>query len=181
MTSLNYWHIVGFLIILGAVAYGVKASLEQDKQKTKLAMLASVIIIGILFLPFSVIVVDKYTKKVNLYKLKNKRLLSTEQIVYSGIVRNDGNHDIGEVTFEIKLVNKGHVTGNVKGGNFFKASGFLNFFTGGYNRPVKAQTIIKEFVVAKNLEPGKAKAFRVYFPFPPHFRSVSQFSKVYGH
>ena len=67
---------------------------------------------------FSVIVVDKYTKVVTLHKLKNKCLLSTEQIVYTGIVRNEGKHKIGRVTFELKLVNRGHATGNVKGGSF---------------------------------------------------------------
>jgi hypothetical protein len=124
-------------------------------------------------------VVDKYTKKVGLYKLKNKRLLSTEQIIYTGIVKNEGNHKIGEVIFEIKLVNKGHATGNVKGGNFYKTSGFWDFF-GGSNKMYKPQSITKEFVVAKNLKPGDAKSFRVYFKYPPYFRSVADFAEVSG-
>ena len=48
--------------------------------------------------------------------------------MYTGIVKNEGKHEIGEVTIEIKLVNKGHATGNVKGGNFYKPSGFFEFF-----------------------------------------------------
>jgi hypothetical protein len=130
---------------------------------------------------FSVIVVDKYTKVPKLYKLHNKRLLNIEKIVYTGIVRNEGNYEIGKVTFEIKIVNKGHATGNVKGGNFYKPSGFMNFFSGGYNLHAKPQTITKEFIVAKNLKPGDAKAFRVHFDYPGYFRNVSQFSKVWGH
>jgi len=144
-------------------------------------MLLSISLISLFLAVFSVIVVDKYTKKVKLYKMDNKRLLSTEQIIYTGIVKNEGNYEIGEVTFEIKLVNKGHATGNVKGGNFYKASGFLDFFSGGYDLNFKPQSLTKEFVVATNLRPGEAKAFRVYFDYPPYFRSTSQFAKVYGH
>lgn len=144
-------------------------------------MLFSVSLVSLVLAIFSVLVVDKYTKKVELYKLQNKRLLSLEKIVYTGIVKNEGSHEIGKVTFEIKLVNKGHATGNVKGGNFYKASGFLDFFTGGYNLNTRPQTIKKEFLVAKNLRPGESRAFRVYFDYPPYFSSTAQFAKVSGH
>jgi len=142
-------------------------------------MLFSVALINAFLAVFSVVVVDKYTKEVKLYKLKNKRLLSIEKIIYTGIVKNEGKFPVGKVVLEIKLVNKGHATGNVKGGNFYKASGFFDFFSGGFNTmKYKPQTIVKEFVVAKNLKPGHAKAFRVYFDYPPYFRSVAQFTKL---
>jgi len=181
MTLLNYWHYIIFGIIFLIFIGGVVASWKQESQKLKLTMLFTVSLISIFLASFSVLVVDKYTKKVELYKMENKRILSVEKIIYTGIVKNEGNHAIGEVTFEIKLVNKGHATGNVKGGNFFKASGFMDFFTGGYNLNFKPQSITKEFVVAKDLKPGQAQAFRVYFDYPPYFRSTSQFAKVYGH
>jgi hypothetical protein len=129
---------------------------------------------------FSILVVDKYTKIVKLYKLENKRILQTEKIMYTGIVKNEGNHKIAKVTFEIKLVNRGMAVGNVKGGSFYKPSGFFDFFSGGSNKLYKPQQIVKEFVVAKNLKPGQVKSFRVYMDFPPYFRSVAQFSEVSG-
>ena len=144
-------------------------------------MVFSVVLISSLLAGFSIVVVDKYTKVVKLYKLKNKRLLNLEKIVYSGIVKNEGSFAVGKVIFELKLVNKGHVTGNVKPGSFFKASGLFEFFGGGADVLYKPQTIIKKFVVARNLKPGTAKAFRVYFDYPPYFRSTAQFAKVYGH
>jgi hypothetical protein len=181
MTSLNYWHFITFGVIFLIFVGGVIASMKQESPKLKFSMLLSVTLISIFLASFSVLVVDKYTKKVKLYKMENKRLLSIEKIIYTGIVKNEGNHEIGEVTFEIKLVNKGHATGNVKGGNFYKSSGFMDFFTGGYNMNFKPQSVTKEFIVAKNLKPGQAEAFRVYFDYPPYFRSTSQFAKVYGH
>ena len=181
MTQLNYIHYLVFFAIFIIFVIGLFSSLKQDNNKTILGMIFSVTLISIFLAIFSVVVVDKYTKVVKLHKLKNKRILGIEKIVYTGIVRNEGEHTIGKVTFEIKLVNKGHATGNVKGGNFYKASGFFDFFAGGYNLNFKPQSITKEFIVARNLGPGEAKAFRVYFPYPPYFKSTAHFSKVWGH
>jgi hypothetical protein len=146
----------------------------------KLSMFFTTTLVSMLLATFAILIVDKYTKKVELYKLKNKRILGIEKIIYTGIVKNEGNFPIGEVTFEIKLVNNGHATGIVKGANFFKSSGFFDLFAG-FNKTTKPQTITKRFVVAKNLKAGTAKAFRVYFPFPGYFRNVADFAKVEGH
>jgi len=181
ITLFNYWHVIVVTVILLGLIAGLVSAFRQKNRKLVLPMVISVSLISTLLLGFSVVVVDKYTKIPKLYKLNNKRLLGIEKIVYTGIVKNEGNHKIGKVTFEIKLVNKGHVTGNVKGGSFFKASGFVDFFSGKSAAAYKPQSITKEFVVAKNLKPGASKAFRVHFGWPPHFRSVSQFAKVYGH
>lgn len=179
-TLLNYWHYLAFFIIFLLYIGGLMSAFRQEKKKLILPMILSISVVFILLTIFSIIAVDKYTKVVKLYKLENKRLLSTEQIIYTGVVKNEGNYPIGEVVFKIKLVNKGHVTGNVKAGSFFAPSGFKEFF-GGANVLYKPQTIEKEFVVAKNLKPGQAESFRVYFDFPPYFRSVADFSKVVGH
>ena len=177
----NYWHFIVLGVILFIFIGGVVSSFRQTNKKLIAPMLISVSLISALLVGFSMVVVDKYTKKPKLYRLDSKRLLSIEKVAYSGVVKNEGNHEIGEVTFAIKLVNQGHVTGNVKGGSYFKPSGFLDFFSGSSNRRYKPQSIVRKFVVAKNLKPGEVKAFRVYFDWPPYFRSVSQFSKVWGH
>ena len=181
MTLLNYWHFITFGVIFIIFIAGAIGALKQDDVKIKAGMFTAVTIVSLFMAGFSLMVVDKYTKVVKLHKLKNKRLLSTEQIVYSGIVRNEGKHKIGKVTFEIKLVNRGHATGNVKGGNFYKSSGFFDFFTSGFNKMHKPQSVTKEFTVATNLKAGTSQAFRVYFRYPPYFRSTAQFSKVWGH
>lgn len=178
--TFNYWHYIFFGITILILILGVMTSLKQKKKLVK-PMMLSVVLISVIFGLFSTVVVNKYTKQVKLYKLKNKRLLSTEQIVYTGIVKNVGNHLIGNVTFEIKLVNRGHATGNVKGGNFYKPNGLMDFFGSGMGMSnVKPQTVIKEFIVAKNLKPGAAKSFRVHFRYPPYFRSVADFAEVSG-
>jgi len=181
MTELNYVHFITFGVIFLMFIAGALSAMKQEDTKIKFGMFITTTVITLFLAGFSILVVDKYTKHVKLYKMKNKRLLSTEQIIYTGIVKNEGNHKIGTVTFEIKLVNRGHATGNVKGGNFYKSSGFMDFFTSGLGKKNQPQSITKEFVVAKNLRPGEAKSFRVYFRYPPYFRSTAQFSKVWGH
>jgi len=180
MTLFNYWHYFVLFIIFLIFVSGIITAFKQQRKKLVVPMLISTLLVTSLLAVFSVLIVDKYTKIVKLYKVKNKRLLSTEQIIYTGIVKNEGKYTIGKVTFEIKLVNKGHATGNVKGGNFYKPSGFLDFFSGS-NKSYKAQTVVKEFVVATNLKPGTAKSFRVHFKYPPYFRSVADFKKVTAH
>ncbi len=179
--SYNYWHFIVLGIIIIIFIGGIVSAFRQDNKKLVFPMIISVSLISALLVGFSLVVVDKYTKVPKLYKLNNKRLLSIEKMIYTGIVKNEGNHLIGEVTFEIKIVNKGHVTGNVKAGSFYSPSSLIDFFGGGSKRSYKPQSITKEFIVAKNLKPGEAKAFRVYFDWPPYFRNVSDFAKVYGH
>ena len=179
--TFNIWHFIVLGIIFIIFISGVIASLKQTNDKMKYSMLFSITLISTFLAVFSVFIVDKYTKKVSLSKMKNKRILSTEEIVYTGVVTNTGNYPIGKVTFDIKLVNHGHATGNVKGGNFYKASGFLDFFSDGFHMRSKPQTVEKEFIVAKNLRPGESARFRVYFKYPPYFSSTAQFAKVWGH
>ena len=181
MTLFNIWHFIVLGIIFLFFISGVVTALKQKEPKMKYSMLFSVILVSIFLAVFSIFVVDKYTKKVSLSKLKSRRLLSIEKISYSGRVTNTGKYAIGKVTFRIKLVNKGHATGRVKGGSFYSPSGFFSFFSSGLNMRAKPQTVEKEFIVAKNLKPGQSQYFRVYFDYPPYFSSTAQFTKVWGH
>ena len=161
------------------MAGGLYTASKQPK-KIMFPMMLSVVLISTLIGAFSILAVDKYTKIAKLYKVENKRLLSIEKTIYTGIVKNEVNYEIGEVVFEVKLVNKGHVTGNVKAGSFFAPSSLIDFFSGA-DILYKPQTIVKRFVVATNLKPGEAQHFRVYFDYPPYFRNVSQFFSVEAH
>lgn len=181
ITFLTIWHYIVIISTLLIFLGGVYSTFTQTNKKLKVPMLISVTLVSLLLGVFSFLIVDKYTKEVKLYRLDSKRLLNIEKIVYTGIVKNEGDYEIGEVTFELKLINKGHATGNVKAGSFFSPSGFMDFFGEGAGVLFKPQTVKKEFVVAKNLKPGTAQSFRVYFDYPPYFRNVAEFSKVYGH
>ena len=182
MTLFNYWHYIALFLVFLFVVFGIVVAFKQKNKKLLYSMIFSIVLVGALMAVFAVIIVDKYTKEVTLTKLHNKRILSTEEIVYYGVVKNVGKFPVGKVVFEIKLVNKGHATGNVKGGNFYKPSGLMDFFSEGFGiSSRKPQTVTKKFVVARNLQAGQAKSFRVYLPYPPYFRSTAEFAKVSAH
>ncbi|WP_428739148.1 DUF2393 family protein [Sulfurimonas sp.] len=181
-TELNYVHYITFFVIFVIFMFGIYKSLQQDKPSLKTSMLFTTILVSLFLALFSVFVVDKYTKSVKLVKIKNKRILGIEKIIYTGTIQNTGNFTVGEVVLEIKLVNRGHATGNVKGGNFYKATGFFEFFTEGLGiERDKPQTIVQKFVIAQKLGAGKAKTFRVYFPYPPYFQSTADFITLKAH
>ncbi|PHS59034.1 MAG: hypothetical protein COB17_00395 [Sulfurimonas sp.] len=181
ITLLNYWHYIILFIIFVIFSAGIVVAFQQSKKKLIFPMIITVILFSILISGFAIVTIDKYTKVAKLHKLKNKRLLGIEKIIFTGIVRNEGTHEIGTVKFEIKLVNKGHSAGNVKGGSFFKPSGIFDFFSGGAKLSNRPQKVVKEFIVAKNLKPGEAKSFRVYFDYPAYFKNVSYFTELHSH
>ena len=183
MTAINIWHILVIVLILIVTGLGIYLAFTQKNKKLAYSMTLSILLTSFLLAAFLLLAVDKYTKKVSLYKLENKRLLNLEKVVYTGFVKNEGSYTIGEVTFEVKLVNQGYATGSIASTSFFTPSGFKEFFSGGganilYNKP---QLIKKQFVVARDLKPGQVEQFRVVFDFPPYFRNVSQYTDVYGH
>jgi len=180
MTYFTVWHYVVLIIVLFVLIGGVVVSLKQEKKSMVLPMLFSVTLVSLSIGLLSMFVVDKYTKHVKLYKLKSKRILSIEKIIYRGVVKNTGNYTIGKVTFDIKLVSRGKRKG-LESTTFYKTSSFLDFFSNVTKSSKGSNTVTESFVVAKNLKPGQVKAFRVYFRFPPNFSNVSEYPKVYGH
>jgi len=180
MTYFTVWHYVTLFVVLLIFVGGVIVSLRQEKKSMIQSMLFSVTLVSLSIGFFSMFVVDKYTKHVELYRLKNKRILSLEKIIYSGVVKNTGNYTVGKVTFDIKLVSRGK-RGSLDSTTFYKSSGFLDFFASATKSSKGSNTLTESFVVAKNLKPGQVKAFRVHFRFPANFRNISEYPKVYGH
>lgn len=176
-TLFNYWHYIVLSVLLLIFIGAAVAVLKQEDSKQKYQIVLLFFIIFIIMSGIGIVTVDKYTKVAKLYKLENKKNLNSEKIMYSGVVRNEGDYEIGEVVFEIKLVNGGSDTGSVKAGMFFKPSGFAGLFSSG----VRPQQITQTFVVAKNLKPRESMDFIVYLDYPPYFRSVSHFPKLYAH
>jgi len=180
MTYFTIWHYIILVIVLFIFIGGIIISLKQKKKSTINSMIFSVTLVSLFIAFLSMFIVDKYTKHVELYRLKNKRILSLEKIIYRGVVKNTGNYTIGKVTFDIKLVSRGK-RGSIESTTFYKSSGFFDFFSGATKSTRGSNTLEKSFVIAKNLKPGQVKSFRVHFKFPASFRNISEYPKVYGH
>ncbi len=182
-TYFTIWHwgaVAGLAIIFLLL---VLLSLKEKNQKNILSMIFASFLVVMTTGVFTIMAIDKYTKEATLYGVKNTRILRNETIVFTGFVKNKGDYKIGKITLNVKLVNRGHVTGNVKGGSFYKPSGFFDFLgsIGGARETYKVQKVEEQFVVASNIEPDKAVFFRVEMPYPPHFKHVAQFTSITAH
>ena len=176
-TIIHYIVVAIALLILGA---GVFAALKQTKKKLVKPMIFSSLLISVLVGAIGIAVAEKYTKKVKIIKVDNRRYLTMEKISYFGRVKNVGKYPLAKVYVVIKLVNGGHATGFKKGSFFQANSGFFSIFTG-MNKLYKPQTIEKEFLVAQDLPPGASASFRVTFDYPGYFKSASDFVRAYAH
>ncbi|MFY9142242.1 DUF2393 family protein [Sulfuricurvum sp.] len=179
-TYFTVWHYGALLIGVIVFLITVLLAMEEKRPSVRNSIIVSSIFVNLLLAFIIIMALDKYTKKAAVYNLENHRILQTEQIVFTGVVKNVGNYTIGRVELEIKLVNRGHIRGNVKGGSFYKPSGFAEMF-GNATRDYQPQTLIETPVLAENLQPGETRRFRVAFPYPPYFKGVTQFTRIYAH
>ncbi|MDD5717507.1 MAG: DUF2393 family protein [Sulfuricurvum sp.] len=179
-TYLTIWHYAALLIGVIVFLLTVVLAFNEKRASTRNSIIISSIAVNLLLAFIIMMALDKYTKKAVVYNFSNYRLLQTEQIVFTGVVKNAGDYTIGRVELEIKLVNKGHATGNVKGTNFYKASGLGDMF-GETIREYQPQTLIETPIIAENLEPGETRRFRVAFPYPPYFKGVTEFTRIFAH
>lgn len=176
--------IIHFLVIAGGLLLsllGILAAFMQKQKSLRAPMIFSTLLLSALVVTIGIAAAEKYTKKVKLIKIDNRRYLTQEKISYFGLVKNVGKYRVKNVYLTIKLVNGGHATGKVKGPNYYKPSGFFDFFSSGANKLYKPQTIEKEFVIARDLKPGVVVPFRVTFDYPAYFKNTAQFIKVYAH
>lgn len=179
-TYFTIWHYGALLIGFVIFVLTVILAFQQKQGSLRNSIILSSILVNTMLAFIILMALDKYTKKAKVYNLDNYRLLQTEQIVFTGVVKNVGNYTIGKVELEIKLVNKGHATGNVKGANFYKPSGFGDMFSN-TSKDYQPQTLIETPIIAENLEPGESRRFRVAFEYPPYFKGVTQFTRIFAH
>ncbi len=180
--SFNIFHYLVIAFTLLILLLGIVSALRQSNKKLIMPIIFSSFLVSALIAAIGIAVVEKYTKKVKLVKIDNKRYLSTERISYFGFVKNVGKFPIGKVYLKIKIVNGGHnINKKIKPGTFFQSSGFFDFFSSGANKLYKPQQIEKEFIIAQNLKPAEVVPFRVTFRYPPYFSGAADFIKVYGH
>ena len=178
LTPIHYAIIAVVLLIL---ILGVVGAIKQPNKKLVLPMIFSVSLIGALVGAISIAAAEKYTKKVKLVKLDNRRYLTQEKISYFGLVKNVGKYPVKKVYLTIKLVSGGHSSGKIKPGTFYQTSSFWDFLGKGANKLYKPKSIEKEFLIAKDLKPGEVTSFRVTFDYPGYFKNTADFTKVYAH
>ena len=89
-------------------------------------------------------------------KFSNVRLLSSEQLMVQGYVRNVGKYTIDHVYLKIKLINA--------------VSGKTRDILRNRDGSKKSNTVIKSFTIAKNLRVGEQRKFHARLKYPSYFR-----------
>ena len=178
--SFNIIHYIIFVIGFFILLAGIVAAFKQSNKKLFWPIILSNVLIASLAVIIGVTVTEKYTKKVKLLKIDNRRYLGQEKISYFGVVKNVGKFPVKKVYISIKLVNGGHTTGNKKGTDFYKTDNAFSFFSKNTNK-IKLQKLEKELVIARDLTPGEIARFRVTFHYPGYFRNTAHFIKIYAH
>ncbi len=182
MTHLTIVHYLVLMILSIIFIISVAYTLKEKSPKVMLMLIFTSFIVLSMLAGFSMMALDKYTKKVKITGLKNRRILNNETIVYQGYVTNVGDYTIGSVEYKIKIVNMGHALGRLKGSTIFTPSSFMDFIgTSDAKKSQRAQKIEKSFIIAQDLEPGKRRSFMITMPFPPYFKQVSDYKYIYAH
>lgn len=182
MIYLTILHYLVLMILAIMFILSVAYILKEKRAKVMFSLIISSFLVFGMLAGFSMMALDKYTKKVKITGLKNRRILNNESIVYKGYVTNTGDYTVAQVEYKIKIVNMGHALGRLKGSTIFTPSSFLDFIgTSDAKKSQRAQKIERSFIIAQNLEPGKTKSFMVTMPFPPYFRQVSDYKYIYAH
>lgn len=180
MTYFTIWHYIALLIGFIIFVLTIILALREKRPNIRTSIIVSSLLVNTILAFIILMALDKYTKKAEVFNLNNYRLLQTEQIVFTGMVKNIGNYTIGTVELEIKLVNNQHTTNHIKGTNFYKSSGFLDMFNTS-SKNYQPQTLIETSIIAENLKPGETRRFRVVLDYPPYFKGVSQFTQIFAH
>ncbi len=177
LTILHKIVLWSFLILLLIFLF---FSIKQKNKKLIMPMIfSSFLTVGTLAF-FSIFVLDKYTKKAKLLRVKHSRILLNESITVSGVVKNVGKFKIGKCKLEVKIASNPMAGKNLSGSAVFnpKASIFEMFSN---KENGKKTSVIKEFDIVYNLEPGVWKPFSVSMKFPPYLKNPYLKYKLYCH
>ncbi len=166
MTYLHWIAVAFFIIVFLILALLSLKEKNPKNRKTMLFLSSSITILGLFITLFGV---EKYTKKAKILSYSQKRLLSTESVIFNGKVKNTGNFKIGECKIKIKFTNNVMTMGRPKG-SFFKPSSGLDFLFKDkkYEKP---NTLEKEFSAIKNLSPKEIRDFRIEMKYPSYMNA----------
>ncbi len=166
MTILHWISVVFFVLVF--ILLAILASRESDKN-SKRVMIISAFIMSIMGATITLFALEKYTKKAKLLSYTQKRMLSTESVIFKGKIKNIGDFKIGECKIEVKFTNNVMTIGRPKS-SFFKPSNGFSLFSSD-KKSDKPNTIKEEFVVVKNLNPHKIKNFKIDMKYPPYMKA----------
>jgi len=176
--TIIHWLAIGFFIIL----FIALSLLSAQAKKTSFVI--SGIFASFLVTTFggvlSIIILEKYTKKGAMIKVKERRILFNETMFVKGYIQNVGKFPLNYCTISVKLINNDKK--QFGKGTFFKSAG-LNIFGDKEKKLAKPNTVYKEkvFTFKPALKPGYQEPFSISLKYPGYFRGTMIIKKIYCH
>ena len=181
--NLPYFTILHWLSIAFFVILFIALSLLSAQAK-KNNIIISAIFASFLVTTFgailSIIILEKYTKKASMIKIKERRILFNETMAIKGEIYNNGKFPLNYCNITIKLINNDRRS--FKKGAFFQSGG-LNMFGDKEKQLAKPNTILKEkiFKFKPPLQPSGRHNFSVMIDYPGYFKGARVIKKIYCH
>jgi len=176
--TIIHWLTIAFFIIL----FIALSLLSAQSKKTNIVI--SGIFASFLVTTFGavlgIIILEKYTKKGMMVKVKERRILFNETMFIKGYIQNVGKFPLNYCKVSIKLVNNDR--DNFGKGSFFKSSGF-NVFGSKDKKLAKPNTVFKEkvFKFKPTLKPNYIEPFSIALKYPGYFKNTMIIKKIYCH
>ncbi len=170
-------HIITLVILFIIFIALLIISFKETRKKVLFAMIFSNFLVISTLAVFSMFVLDKYTKKARLEDISQARVLISESFVITGRVRNIGKFDISKCMLNVKLVNDAVTSGNLKGSTLYKPSSGLDFLTN--KTDIQQSTVIKDFVIARNLKVDELRNFSTSMRYPSYFKKPRLIYKLH--
>ncbi|WP_201352431.1 DUF2393 family protein [Hydrogenimonas urashimensis] len=177
--TIVHWLVLIFFLALFILL--VVISKKETRRNVFWSMVFASFLVTTTAAVFSMFVLDKYTKKGKLLAIENHRILRSEEIVFKGRVQNVGKFEIGECRLTIKMINNPVESGKLSGSQIYQPSGFGDFFKSRKENKSRPNTVKREFIVAKYLEPNEVRPFTVRMHYPPYFSKTRLIYKLHCH
>lgn len=175
---LTIWHYLIFTILIALFALSVYYLLRyKDFEKSKSSVIITFALLTLSFMFMASLAIDSYTKEVKLLDFNHRRFYATEQILYSGTLRNTGNYAVAKVELEIKIINKD--TGHREGRPEYESTAFESFF-GRNDKDHRPQVVIMRETIATDLQSGETRQFNLAMDYPTHFQGFSVYPRIFA-
>lgn len=178
MTYFNIWHYLVFLLLAALFAGSVYYTLRfKDFEQSKKSVIFSFGVVTLALMFMASLLIDSYTKEVQLLNFKHRRFYATEEIFFEGSIRNTGYSPVSKVELEIKIVNKD--TGHKEGRPKYESTVFENFF-GQNKKDNRPPVVIIRRTIATDFQPRQTRQFHIAMDYPTHFKGFSVYPRVFA-
>lgn len=166
MSPLTVWHEILLVFLLGLFVLG---TLIAIRYRSKYSILLTLVLTLLLFGWFLWEFINESVYRVELSHIQKERHFETEEVVFTGIVRNSSEYPVANVTATVKLINSKN---KEQASQFGQSTAFAELFEGD-DPDYKRQNIVENHIIADYLSPGQSKAFYIRMSYPPYFGRAS--------